>query len=121
MAGSRNVPTRERFFLGWFGVRGIGSIYYAAIAAAAAVQLPGPATDVIVWTAFVCVLVSIVVHGIDRGAAHPGAAPRAGIRPGEAAAALDEPRRRRQGAAAGAGELTAPAAPLRGRRLRGRR
>jgi len=62
MAGSRNVPTRERFFLGWFGVRGIGSIYYAA-AAGAAVQLPGPATDVIVWTAFVCVLVSIVVHG----------------------------------------------------------
>ena len=61
--GSRNVPYRERFFLAWFGVRGIGSIYYAAIAAGA-VQLPGPATNVIVWTAFVCVLVSILVHGI---------------------------------------------------------
>jgi NhaP-type Na+/H+ or K+/H+ antiporter len=62
-AGSRNVPYRERFFLAWFGVRGIGSIYYAAIAAEA-VQLPGPATEIIVWTAFMCVLVSIVVHGV---------------------------------------------------------
>ena len=32
--------------------------------------------------------------------------------PGEAATPLDEPGRRRQGAAAGAGGLTAPAAPL---------
>ena len=56
----------------------------------------------------------------DRGAVQPGAATRAGLRPGEAAAALDEPWRRRQGAAAGAGGLTAPSA-LRGGRLRGRR
>ena len=61
--GSKNVPYRERLFLGWFGVRGIGSIYYAAIVAEAS-QLPAEATNVIVWTSFVCVLVSIVVHGI---------------------------------------------------------
>ena len=61
--GSKNVPYRERLFLGWFGVRGIGSIYYAAIVAGAS-QLPPDATNVIVWTSFVCVLVSIVVHGI---------------------------------------------------------
>ena len=61
--GSSNVPYRERFFLGWFGVRGIGSIYYAAIVAEAS-QLSPDAANVIVWTSLVCVLVSIVVHGV---------------------------------------------------------
>ena len=61
--GSHNVPYRERLFLAWFGVRGIGSIYYAAIAAGAT-QIPSGSVNQIVWTSFVCVLVSIVVHGI---------------------------------------------------------
>ena len=58
------TPVRERAFVGWFGVRGIGSLYYAAVAVAA-VELAPEDAEVIVWTAIVCVLVSIVVHGIS--------------------------------------------------------
>ncbi|MEZ5155932.1 MAG: cation:proton antiporter [Solirubrobacterales bacterium] len=62
-AGSRHVSNRERLFVAWFGVRGIGSIYYAAVAAGAA-QLSGANAGVIVWTAYMCVLVSILAHGV---------------------------------------------------------
>ncbi len=57
------LPAAERGFVAWFGVRGIGSLYYAAVAAAAGVLAPGE-TEIIVWTALACVLVSIVVHGL---------------------------------------------------------
>lgn len=52
----------ERAFVAWFGVRGIGSLYYAAIVAGAGVLSAGE-TGVIVWTAIACVVVSIAVHG----------------------------------------------------------
>ena len=58
------VPAGERAFVGWFGVRGVGSLYYVAIVAAAVEIAPGDAEQ-IVWTAIACVLVSIVVHGIS--------------------------------------------------------
>ncbi len=54
----------ERFFLAWFGVRGIGSLYYATAAAAiGGLALESEVT--IVWTAWVCVLCSVVVHGVS--------------------------------------------------------
>jgi NhaP-type Na+/H+ or K+/H+ antiporter len=57
-------PHRERLFLGWFGVRGVGSLYYVAFAVS--VGTLGAENDVdVVWTAIVCVLCSIVVHGIS--------------------------------------------------------
>ena len=52
----------ERAFVAWFGVRGIGSLYYAAVAVGAGVLSAGE-TEVIVWTAIACVVVSIAVHG----------------------------------------------------------
>ena len=56
-------PRHERLFLAWFGVRGIGSLYYVAFAVS--VGTLGSQNDVeVVWTAIVCVLCSIVVHGI---------------------------------------------------------
>ena len=54
---------RERVFLGWFGVRGIGTVYYVAAVLAADVLGPDEGR-VIFWTAAACVLVSILVHGI---------------------------------------------------------
>ena len=58
------IPAGERAFIGWFGVRGVGSLYYVVIAAAAVEIAPDDAEQ-IVWTAIACVLVSIVVHGIS--------------------------------------------------------
>jgi NhaP-type Na+/H+ or K+/H+ antiporter len=53
---------KERAFVAWFGVRGIGSLYYAAVAVGTGV-LAGDAT-VVVWTALACVVVSVLVHGV---------------------------------------------------------
>ena len=53
---------KERAFVAWFGVRGIGSLYYLAVAVGTGV-LAGDAT-VVVWTALACVVVSVFVHGV---------------------------------------------------------
>jgi sodium/hydrogen antiporter len=62
-AGSR-VIRRDRLFIGWFGVRGIGSFYYVAVAIGAGVLRPDEAMT-IYWTVIVCVGISIVVHGLS--------------------------------------------------------
>lgn len=62
LAGSR-MPRLERYFVGWFGVRGIGSFYYAGFALAAGVLSTAEATT-IYWTVVACVGVSIVAHGL---------------------------------------------------------
>jgi NhaP-type Na+/H+ or K+/H+ antiporter len=53
---------KERLYVGWFGVRGIGSIYYAAFIFAAD-YLDTSESRVILWTVIVAAAVSIVVHG----------------------------------------------------------
>jgi sodium/hydrogen antiporter len=58
------LPAAERAFVAWFGVRGVGSLYYAAVAVVAGV-LPPAETEIIVWTAIACVMASIVVHGLS--------------------------------------------------------
>ena len=60
------VPRRERAFIGWFGIRGIGSFYYAAVAIDAGV-LAAPEASVIYWTMVVVVGISIVAHGLTAG------------------------------------------------------
>jgi sodium/hydrogen antiporter len=62
LAGARE-PMRERLFVGWFGVRGIGSLFYAAYAVSAG-AFSGEETRVLFWTVAVVVIVSIAVHGI---------------------------------------------------------
>ena len=57
------IPGRERLFVAWFGVRGIGSIYYAALVASAT-ELAAEDAQLIVWTTFACVAISILVHGV---------------------------------------------------------
>jgi NhaP-type Na+/H+ or K+/H+ antiporter len=54
---------RERLFLGWFGVRGIGSLYYVAAALSYGVLARDQET-VVFWTVTVTILVSIVAHGV---------------------------------------------------------
>jgi NhaP-type Na+/H+ or K+/H+ antiporter len=60
---SRVRDQRERVFVAWFGVRGVGSLYYAAVAAGSGVLSDGDARRLF-WTVAACVLVSIVVHGV---------------------------------------------------------
>lgn len=54
----------ERLFIAWFGIRGIGSFYYVAVALHAGVLSAGEAA-VVYWTVVVCVGVSIVLHGLS--------------------------------------------------------
>ena len=63
MAFSRSpVSMRERLLIGWFGIRGVGSFYYAAVAINAGVLAVDEASR-IYWTIVLCVGVSILVHG----------------------------------------------------------
>jgi NhaP-type Na+/H+ or K+/H+ antiporter len=61
-AGSR-LPAGHRAFIGWFGVRGIGSLYYVAVALGLGILSAGEA-QTLFWTVAACVVVSIVVHGV---------------------------------------------------------
>jgi NhaP-type Na+/H+ or K+/H+ antiporter len=56
------LPQRERLFLAWFGVRGIGSVYYVAAALAYGV-LAANEERTLFWTIAAAVVVSIVLHG----------------------------------------------------------
>lgn len=57
------IPAKQRLFVGWFGVRGVGSLYYAALALGSG-YLAGAEAQVVAWTAIAAVIVSIVVHGV---------------------------------------------------------
>ncbi len=59
-----SMPLRERAFIGWFGVRGIGSLYYVAVALGFGVISADEAATVF-WTVAACVVASIVVHGVS--------------------------------------------------------
>ncbi len=56
----------ERLYLGFFGVRGVAAVYYAAVVAGSRALAPHAAA-VVVWTTLVCVAVSIVLHGVTAG------------------------------------------------------
>jgi NhaP-type Na+/H+ or K+/H+ antiporter len=57
-----SLDARARLFVGWFGVRGIGSLYYLSVGLTAGVLSAGDARTV-AWTAIMAVCVSIVLHG----------------------------------------------------------
>jgi sodium/hydrogen antiporter len=66
LAGSQLDRSSEKTFVAWFGVRGVGSIFYMAVAVDAGV-LAGGEEELLVWTVIACVLLSIVVHGLTAG------------------------------------------------------
>lgn len=57
------VTRAERWFIGWFGIRGIGSFYYAAVVLGAGALTHAEETT-LYWTVVACVTVSVVVHGV---------------------------------------------------------
>jgi sodium/hydrogen antiporter len=58
-----NLSSSDRAFIGWFGVRGIGSLYYMAVALGLGI-LSTEETQTVFWTVAVCIFASIVVHGV---------------------------------------------------------
>jgi NhaP-type Na+/H+ or K+/H+ antiporter len=68
--GSR-LPHKERLFIGWFGVRGVGSFYYVAVAIGAGVLSAAESTT-IYWTVIACVGLSIILHGLSATPASRG-------------------------------------------------
>jgi NhaP-type Na+/H+ or K+/H+ antiporter len=68
LLGSQVETAGGRSFVAWFGVHGVGTIYYAAVVVGTGV-LSGAEEELVVWTAIACVIVSIVVHGVTGGPA----------------------------------------------------
>ena len=67
LLGSKMDRPGERAFVAWFGVRGVGTLFYVATAVAAGSPLASDERELIVWTAVACVVLSIVVHGVTAG------------------------------------------------------
>jgi NhaP-type Na+/H+ or K+/H+ antiporter len=64
LAGSRAIPGwRERLFVAFFGVRGIGSLYYVAVILGSGALSAAEGREVF-WTVAVTVMASIFLHGI---------------------------------------------------------
>ena len=61
------LSARSQAYLAWFGVKGVASINYAAIAIGAGVLSAGE-ESLVFWTIAACVIVSVVVHGVSAEA-----------------------------------------------------
>ena len=57
------LAPRERLYVGIFGIRGIGSIYYATAAFGSGLLAAGEGTR-IVWIVVVVISISIILHGL---------------------------------------------------------
>jgi sodium/hydrogen antiporter len=66
LVGSRMDHPEEKAFVAWFGVRGVGTLYYLALIITSG-ALAGEEQELVVWTCIAAVLVSIVVHGVTAG------------------------------------------------------
>lgn len=63
LAYGASVSTDQRRLISWFGIRGIGSIYYLMFAINHG--LPGPQAEQVISLTLTTVAVSIVVHGVS--------------------------------------------------------
>ena len=62
LAGFR-MPVIEKLLIGWFGIRGIGSVFYLSYALNHG--LVGPEAQKIVSVVLACIAISAVVHGLS--------------------------------------------------------
>jgi NhaP-type Na+/H+ or K+/H+ antiporter len=83
MAGLRGsgLAGRERLYVGIFGIRGIGSVYYATAAFGSGLLAAGEGARII-WIVVVAVCLSIVLHGASASVLTRRMVP-GGERPGE--------------------------------------
>lgn len=59
----RNFHPATRWLFGWFGIRGVGSLYYLAYAFSH--DLKGEVAEQISWIVYTTVVVSVILHGIS--------------------------------------------------------
>ncbi|MCG6138363.1 MAG: sodium:proton antiporter [Nostoc sp. LLA-1] len=59
----RSFHPETRFLFGWFGIRGVGSLYYLAYAFSHG--LTGAVSEQIAWITYTTIVVSVVLHGIS--------------------------------------------------------
>lgn len=62
MLGSR-IPAPTRWFFGWFGIRGVGSLYYLTYAFGKG--LKGETAEQIAWITYITVIISVLLHGVS--------------------------------------------------------
>lgn len=56
------LPATKRWLTGWFGIRGLGSLYYLSYAMGKG--LSGSAAEQLTWIVYVVIAVSICLHGM---------------------------------------------------------
>ncbi len=59
----RKLDPRTRWLFGWFGIRGVGSLYYLAYAFGNG--LKDQAAEQIAWITYTTIVVSVIIHGIS--------------------------------------------------------
>ncbi len=59
----RKLHPIARLLFGWFGIRGVGSLYYLAYAFGNGLE--GVAAEKIAWITYTTIIVSVVLHGIS--------------------------------------------------------
>ncbi|MEH1870832.1 cation:proton antiporter [Nostoc sp.] len=59
----RTFHPGTRWLIGWFGIRGVGSLYYLAYAFGNG--LKGEAAEQIAWITYTTIVVSVIIHGIS--------------------------------------------------------
>lgn len=57
------VPSATRWLFGWFGIRGVGSLYYLTYAFGHGLQ--GATGELIAWITFVTIVLSVILHGVS--------------------------------------------------------
>jgi NhaP-type Na+/H+ or K+/H+ antiporter len=60
--GSR-LNLKERFFVAWFGIRGLGSLYYAAVVFQSDVLSRGE-IEMVFWITMAAIVASVIIHGL---------------------------------------------------------
>lgn len=58
-----NFHPAKRWLMGWFGVRGVGSLYYLFYALGKGLQ--GELAEQIAWITYITVIISILLHGVS--------------------------------------------------------
>jgi NhaP-type Na+/H+ or K+/H+ antiporter len=56
------IHPATRWLFGWFGIRGVGSLYYLAYAMGHGLR--GEIGELIAWTTFIVVVISVTIHGM---------------------------------------------------------
>lgn len=62
-ANHRRLHPSTRWLFGWFGIRGVGSLYYLFYAFGEG--LKGQAAEQIAWIVFTTIAISVILHGVS--------------------------------------------------------